>query len=189
MALMSIEREKVGRRVWLRWMLACVASGAATMTVTGALVRAGSLSAVAVVAVFGAVMGVSLGITQWLVVRHQVPRSYRWVWASAMGGIGIGALGVAMREAVGGPFGGAAIGAALGIMQWLVLRRLVSWAYVWVLASILGFALGLSAGEAVGFAIGGAVGWLVGGTILGVVVGAITGSALVWLLRQPVPER
>ena len=189
MALMSIEREKVGRRVWLRWMLASVVSGAVTMTLTGALVRAGSLSAVAVVAVFGAVIGVSLGISQWLVVRHQVPRAYRWVWASAMGGIVVGVLGFAIREAVGGPVGGAAIGAALGIIQWLVLRRLISRAYLWVLASIVGFALGLSAGEAVGFAIGGAVGWLVGGTVLGVVVGAITGSALIWLLRQPVPER
>jgi len=189
MALMSIEREKVGRRVWLRWMLASVASGAVTLTVTGALVRAGSLSAVAVVAVFGAVIGVSLGITQWLVVRHQVPRAYRWVLASAMGGIVVGVLGFAIGGAVGGPLGGAAIGAALGIMQWLVLRRRVSRASVWVLASIVGFALGLSAGEAVGFAVDGAVGWPVGGITMGVVVGAITGAALVWLLQQPVPER
>src|SRR3990172_9216593 len=136
MATMRIERAKVGWRVWLGWVLASVASVAITLTVTGAMVRAGSLNAAVVWAVFGLVIGASLGITQWVVLRQQVSR-----------------------------------------------------AYVWVLISIAGFAVGLSAGEAVGFAVGGAVGWPVGGTIHGIVVGAITGAALVWLLRQPVPER
>jgi uncharacterized integral membrane protein len=168
MATMRFERPQVEWRVWLGWMLACVASVAVTLTVTGAMVRAGSLNAAVVWAVFGSVIGASLGLMQWLVLRRQIPQAYLWVLASALGG--------------------AVIGAVLGIMQWLVLRRRVSRAYVWVLVSIVSFALGLSAGEAVGFAIGGAVGWLVGGTMLGVVVGATTGTALVWLLRQPVPE-
>jgi hypothetical protein len=189
MALMQIERADVGGRTWLQWVLASAFSGAVTMTVTGALVREGTTDAGVVVAVFGMLLGVSLGLTQWLVLRRQVPRAHSWVLASALGGMVVGVLGLARGEAVGGPFGGSVIGAALGIMQGLVLRRSISRAYVWVLASILAFALSLSAGEAVGFAIGGAVGWLVGGTILGVVVGAITGSALVWLLQQPGPER
>jgi hypothetical protein len=177
MATMRIERPKVGWRVWLGWMLACTASAAVALTVTGALVRAGSLNAAVVWAVFGLVIGPSLGITQWLVLRRQIPQAYMWVLASAMGG------------PVGGPLGGAVIGASLGIPQWLVLRHRVSRAYVWVLASIVSFALGLSVGEAVGFAVDGAAGWPVGGTIHGIVVGAITGTALVWLFRQPVPER
>ncbi len=189
MALMQIERANVGWRTWLQWVLASAVSGAVTMTVTGDLVRAGSADAAVVVAVFGLLIGVSLGITQWLVLRRQVPRAYRWVLASALGGMVVGVLGLAMGEAVGGPFGGSVIGAALGSMQWLVLRRSISRAYVWVLASIVGFALGLTAGEASGFAVEGSAGWLVGGSVQGVVVGAITGSALVWLLRQPVSER
>ena len=189
MALMHIERAHMSWRTWLQWVLASAVSGAVTMTVTGALVRAGSADAAVVVAVFGLLIGVSLGITQWLVLRPQVPRAYRWVLASALGGMVVGVLGLAMGEAVGGPFGGSVIGAALGSMQWLVLRRLSSRAYVWVLASIVGFALGLTAGEASGFAVEGSAGWLVGGGVQGVVVGAITGSALVWLLRRPVSER
>lgn len=189
MATMRIERAKVGWRVWLGWMLACAASAAVALTVTGAMVRAGSLSAAVVWAVFGLVIGASLGITQWLVLRRQIPRPYLWVLASVAGGAVAGVLGFSLGGPVGGPLGGAVIGAALGIMQWLVLRRLVSRAYAWVLASIAGFALGLSAGEAVGFAVGGAVGWPVGGAIHGVVVGAITGAVLVWLFRRPVPER
>lgn len=189
MATMRIERAKVGWRVWLGWMLACVASAAMALTVTGAVVGAGSLNAVVVWAVFGLVIGASLGITQWLVLRRQIPQAYMWLLASAVGGAVAGILGFAMGGPAGGPLGGAVIGASLGIPQWLVLRHRVSQAYVWVLISIVGFALGLSAGEAVGFAVGGAVGWPVGGTIHGIVVGAITGGALVWLLRQPVPEK
>ncbi|MGH2522175.1 MAG: hypothetical protein ACRDH2_06695, partial [Anaerolineales bacterium] len=179
---------KVGWRVWLGWMLASIASIALTLTATGAMVRAGSLNAAVVWAVFGSVIGASLGITQWLVLRHHIPQAYMWVVACAVGGAVISILGFAMGGPVGGPLGGAVIGASLGIPQWLVLRHRVSQAYVWVLASIMGFALGLSAGEAVGFATGEAVGWPIGGTIHGIVVGAITGTALVWLLRQPAPE-
>jgi hypothetical protein len=189
MTAMQIERAKVGWRVWLGWMLACAASAAVALTMIGAMVRAGSLNAAVVWAVFGSVIGASLGITQWLVLRHHIPQAYRWILASVVGGAVIGILGFAMGGPVGGPLGGAVIGAALGIPQWLILRYRVSRAYVWVLASIVGFALGLSAGEAVGFAVGGAVGWPAGGIIHGSVVGAITGAVLVWLLRQPVPER
>src|SRR3990172_7647360 len=125
MATMRIERPKVGWRVWLGWMLASIASGAVTLTVTGAMVRAGSPNATGVVAVFGLVIGASLGITQWLVVRRQVPRAYMWVLASVMGGIVIGFLGFAMGGPRGGPLGGSVIGASLGITQWLVLRHRV----------------------------------------------------------------
>ena len=189
MPTIMTEPTRVGWRIWLGWVLASTAGAAMALTVTGAVVRAGSLNAVVVWAVFGLVIGASLGITQWLVLRRQIPQAYMWLLASAVGGAVAGILGFAMGEAVGGPFGGSVIGASLGIPQWLVLRHRVSQAYVWVLISIVGFALGLSAGEAVGFAVGGAVGWPVGGTIHGIVVGAITGGALVWLLRQPVPEK
>ena len=178
----------VGWHTGIQWVLAGAISGALTMTVTGSLVRGGSADAGVVVAMFGLLLGLSFGITQWLILWRQVPRAYEWVVASGLGGIVVGVLGLVIGEAVGGPTGGSVIGAALGIMQWLVLRRVVARAYVWVLASILGFALGLSAGEAVGLAAGGAAGWSIGGTLLGLVVGALTGGALVWLLRRTVSK-
>ena len=185
MPAMKMERARVGRRVWFWWVFACATGGAVTMGVTGAMIMAGSLSPAVVVAVFGAVIGISYGITQWLVLRHGISQAYMWVLASAMGGAVVGVLGFAMGEQIGGPLGGSVIGASFGVLQWLVLRRQFQRAAVWVLASIVGFALGLSAGEAAGFVVGGAAGWLVGGALQGVVVGAITGAALLWLLRQP----
>src|SRR3990172_8981609 len=101
MAGMIIELAKVGWRVWLGWMLACAASAAVALTVTGAVVRADSLNAAMVWAVFGLVIGASLGITQWLVLRRQIPQAHMWVLASAMGGIAVGVLGFAIGGAVG----------------------------------------------------------------------------------------
>jgi len=117
MATMRIERAKVGWRVWLGWMLACAASAAVALTVTGAMVRAGSPNAAVVWAVFGLVIGASLGITQWLVLRRQIPRAYMWLLASAVGGAVAGILGFAMGGPAGGPLGGAVIGAIPGFLK------------------------------------------------------------------------
>jgi hypothetical protein len=156
------------------------------LSVTGTLIRDGSLNAAGVVAVFGALIGITLGIGQWLVLRRRIPQAYLWVLASVLGGAALSASGFAAGGAVGGPLGGSAIGASLGIAQWLVLRRRVSRAYRYLVASIVGFALALSVGEAVGFALSGAAGWLVGGTLFGITAGTITGAAIVWLLRRPI---
>jgi hypothetical protein len=152
------------------------------------MIRAGSLNAAVVVAVFGAVIGITLGIAQWLVLRRRIPQAYMWVLASVAGGAVLAASGFAAGEAIGGPLGGAVIGASLGTMQWLVLRRRVSEAYLYLAASIAGFALALSVGEAVGFSVGGATGWLLGGIIFGIVAGSITGAALVWLLGRRISD-
>lgn len=189
MTAMKLQYTLLGWRIWLQWATANAVAGAAALAVTGAMIRSGSLDAAVVVAVFGVVIGVALGITQWLVLRHQFPHAYLWALASVVGGAALAVLGFTWGEAVGGPLGGSVIGAALGIMQWLVLRRQASRAYLYLAASIVGFALALSVGEAVGFAVGGTAGWLVGGTLFGIVAGSITGAALVWLLGQPIPKR
>ena len=189
MVTMRIERAKAGWRIWRQWVLANAVGGGVTLALTGAMIRAGRLNAAVVVAVFGLMIGSSLGLAQWPVLRHQISQAYLWVLASVIGGTMSGVVGFAMGGAVGGPLGGAMIGASLGIMQWLVLRRRVSRSYLYLLASVIGFALGLSVGEVVGFTVGGPTGWLLGGTMFGIVAGAITGVALVWLFRQPILER
>jgi len=189
MATVRIEQAMVSWRMWRQWLLANAAGGGVTLAVTGAMIRAGRIQTAVVVAVFGLMIGASLGLGQWLVLRHQISQAFLWLLASVIGGTVSGVVGFAMGGAVGGPLGGAMIGASLGIMQWLVLRRRVSRSYLYLLASVIGFALGLSVGEVVGFTVGGPTGWLLGGTMFGIVAGAITGVALVWLLRQPISER
>ena len=86
-----------------------------------------------------------------------------------LGGVGVVSVDV-------GWVGGVSIfGTVVGVLQWLVLRRQVPRAGWWVLASTVGWVVGLPLGD-----INGPPG-------LGAVYGAFTGTALVWLLRQPVP--
>jgi len=75
---------------------------------------------------------------------------------------------------------GAVLGFGVGLMQWLLLRGYVSRAGWWVLASTVGWGLSMAVVEAFDVGLGLPVG--------GVVLGAVTGGAIVWLLRQPVPE-
>ncbi len=103
-----------------------------------------------------------------------------WVLAGTVGWAVSGrviAVGSYRDIIVAGYTGVAAGGIVVGVLQWLVLRRQVARAGWWVLAST------------VGWVVGGPVGAFVGWPALGAVYGAITGSALVGLLRQPVPAR
>ena len=62
----------------------------------------------------------------------------------------------------------------------------------WVSATIAGWAVGFSVVSGVVLVEpvvgGGSVRFAIYGAVLGAVFGVITGTALVWLLRQPVPE-
>ncbi len=143
---------------------------------------------------------------QWLVMRRHVARAGWWVPATAAGftlaggvagsifrlpspAMSVPTPAVVFASAVA--FGVVA-GAAGGTMQWLVLRRYVARAGWWVLASFLGLTVGLGAGVPLAQTLGQAGSYVESmalfGTIFGAGIGAIPGAALVWLLRQPVPE-
>ncbi|MFC2043041.1 hypothetical protein ACFLUA_02695 [Chloroflexota bacterium] len=83
-------------------------------------------------------------------------------------------------------------GAVTGMLQRPVLRGQVSRSGWWVLASTVGWGLGMAVFEIVQYAEGAfgieLFGWLFGLLFGGAVLGAVTGGALVWLLRQPIPE-
>ncbi|MCH8876689.1 MAG: hypothetical protein IIA89_07670 [Chloroflexi bacterium] len=225
---MNTERAQVGWGFWLGWVLASTVGGAVGVAVGGLtlfifvafavdadldVVGKTLLGAVGF-AVFGAVIGASLGIAQWLVLRRQVsepassaspwPFSWRLLWESD-----------------------------LGIAQWLDARVIPLLRRTWVLASTVGGTVGVAVGGTVGEVVGGAVGVAVAATVIGASLGiaqwlvlrrqvsragwwvlastvgfvatfavtsavsfvvggamggAITGAVLVWLLRQPRPE-
>jgi hypothetical protein len=143
---------------------------------------------------WGAGLGFMVGVLQWLFLPVRVSRAGRWVLANTVGlavASGIGSffeeltslgsidefLGLTVVVALGG--------AVTGILQWLVLRGQFSRAGWWVLASTVGWGLSMAvvgAFSAVG------VGSFEGSPVGGVVLGVVTGTALVWLLRQPIPE-
>jgi len=136
-------------------------------------------------------VGAGVGILQWLVLRPRVSRSGWWVLASILGlaVAGFVSTAVALAGAYEIPLGFAVFGfvggAMAGLMQWFVLRRQVSRAGWWVLASTVSWAVvGLVAEGMIRRLLTFGVG-LAGGVVG---LGGVTGLALVWLLRQPIPE-
>lgn len=180
------KRARLGWGFWLLWVLASTVGWYSgfyvgifgTLAVEAILPNYGG-------AVLWAGLGAGVGILQWFVLRWRVSRSGWWVLASILGLAVAAVLGTAVALARGysimpwSPAVVAGVGGAMaGIMQWFVLRRQVSRAGWWVLASTVGWAVSM---EATGFLSPNMAMAVVG-------LGAVTGLALVWLLRQPVPE-
>jgi hypothetical protein len=143
---------------------------------------------------FGAAIGFGVGILQWLVLRRRVSGVGWWVLASTAGLAGARGGAAALASGNSEVLGSYAWlvaamalgGAVTGILQWLVLRGKVSRAGWWVLASTVGWALGFAVMDAGAELVG--VDCILGALLPGPVLGAVTGGALVWLLRQPLPE-
>jgi len=169
----------IGWGFWLLWVLASTVGwlfGFFVGSVGGYAVME-ILPSYALVAWGGVAEGAGVGIFQWLVLRRRVSRAGWWVLASILGLAGGAVVGTTAVALAGGDpttwgvVGGWVVGGAMaGLMQWFVLRRQVSRAGCWVLASTVGWAV-----STVSMA-------------YGVGLGAVTGLALVWLLRQPIPE-
>jgi hypothetical protein len=166
---------------------------------------AGALGDWLAYSVLGSGLGIGVGILQWLVLRRRVSRAGWWVLASTAGFVvawvgseaAVDALGYSedfigrgvLTRLLQDFIGGAMLGPGVGLMQWLVLRRQVSRAGWWVLASTVGCGLGMAVMGAFEVVVGSiGTGFLLGLLFGGAVLGAVTGGALVWLLRQPVPE-
>lgn len=137
----------------------------------------------------GAVIGISIGIFQWIALRQRINRAGWWILASVIG-YGIGKLaGDAVTQSVSGAVGiglsGATIGASVGIAQWVVLRRHVAQAGWWVPASAVAWAVGWSI---IGFAEEAAAGPTATTYLIGAggaaAAGVITGASLVWFFRS-----
>ena len=140
----------------------------------------------------GAVIGISIGIAQWLVLRQRFGGAKLWILVSVLGfAIGkFAADAVIQTETgfVGLVLSGLVIGIGAGFAQWVVLVRHVSRAELWIVASALGWALGWVVIGTVDDAIGGptVMAYLIG-ALGAAVAGLITGTALVWLLHSPTP--
>jgi hypothetical protein len=137
----------------------------------------------------GVVIGLSVGIAQWLVLRGRIGRAAWWILATVIG-FGVGKwIGERLVEAdpgiVGDLLSGVAIGVSVGVAQWLILRPQITRAAWWVVASVLAWAIG---GGIITVAEEGAGGpaaiAYVTVAIGAALAGGLTGAVLVWLRRQ-----
>ena len=104
-------------------------------------------------------LGLLIGVLQYLLLRRYLPRMVWWIPATVLGWalpllLGLASVGwlpaLAMDPVWSGALGFALIGASIGVCQWLVLRRRIHRATLWVLASILGWGMsGVVSGETI----------------------------------------
>lgn len=130
------------------------------------------------IVVNGGVVGGTLGLIQWFILRQHIPQAWWWVLASLVGWLATAFVVFGASESL--IFLGLPLvvgGAVLGTAQWLVLRQTFAKAGWWLLATIMGLGIGWHAVWITGF------GWLsliVGGAVYAV----ITGLVIVWLLQR-----
>ena len=145
------------------------------------------------------VAGLGLGILQWLLLIHLLPRPG---WFAISGGAGL-VLGVGggfhvanlvfQAWGLAPAFGaiGALVGLSVGVTQWLALRQQVAKSIWWIPANILGYTGGLLAGSQVPEVFPFASSVIFApefGVTIGFTVGAITGITMLFILPQtPAP--
>jgi hypothetical protein len=183
---------RIERTLWLRWVPATtVGSGVGWLPALLILswYMHGRWSGI----VGGAVMGASIGTTQWLVLRKLNHQVHWWVLANAL----IWSLSMELINVVSWQctlarsgnincdvlawtVGGLVSGTLIGIVQWLSLRRWTNRSGWWIFACAVGWGLGCGVGMVTNA--------LLFGSVAGTIAGAVTGGTLWQLQRRLVSE-
>lgn len=163
----------------------------------------------------GAILGCTIGLAQWLLLRRRTPVSIKWVGATIGGGMLGMALGMwlesttpllenvqdSTREAANlvipwrvawqTAIAGALFGIGLGWAQWLMLRRYARGAGKWVLVNGASWMVGLGLGAIIAEPLG----TIAALTVTGLIVAAVTAYHMEewqWEMRKrsgPIPGR
>lgn len=221
-----VRRQKDGWETWGHWVLATIVGGttgsalglAVAITIGIAMVTSMGINDVALVisgAAGGAVLGVVVGIGQWLILRQHFEKAGWWILVTALGTAMV-MVGVAIITRVIAHPGivlivmGAISGSVVATGQWLILRQHFGRAGWWILSTALGGCTGVLIVGAVlatgGWAVVGTWAWVAGmtiglalaywavtwavtgaviGALFGIVYGIFSGATWVWLLRCP----
>jgi hypothetical protein len=136
-------------------------------------------------------LGITIGIAQWTVLRRYLPKATRWIAATMIGYLLCAIIfafanndpaRLLRTEVVNNVVLFALMGIAIGASQWWVLRQHYLNARLWVLASAFGFLFFMWL--VVNPAPSQGVLYLRSATI-GAFAAALTGVWLVWMIRQP----
>jgi hypothetical protein len=185
----------VGWGLWLQWSAVTAIGWAAGEAVASFVPE----DTILLGTVHSAVIGLILGIMQWLILRRHLEGAGRWVLATLIGSAVGGAVGLAASFAAGAtviqPWALLPFGIALGVCQWLVLRTQFPGSGWWTLAYALGLPLSFVIGLVVSFTVGfewedvdvifRVVSLTFFGAVAGAVFGMLSGGLLVWFLRHP----
>jgi hypothetical protein len=185
----------VGWALWVQWLTATAIGWAAGEAVASFV----SEDTILLGTVHSAVIGLVLGIAQWLILRRHIEMAAQWVVATVIGSAVGGAIGLAASFAAGAsviqPWALLPFGVALGACQWFVLRTRFAGSGWWTLAYTVGlpvsFVIGLVASFSLGFewenvdVMFRVVSLAFFGAVAGAVFGMLSGGVLVWFFRHP----
>lgn len=179
--------------VWLRWVLASATGWVVGWSIAfflfellGSIVYVNGDGLLAYVALPS--IGISLGMLQWLVLKHHLPQAGWWILASLVGYLGAipvvrspNVLVVSPESLLDDAVFLFILGAVVGIPQWLVLRRHYSRSFWWVLVSTLWW---MSLLIIVANPVSSLVEFIGFSGIIGAISGAVSGFFLIWLIRE-----
>jgi hypothetical protein len=142
--VVSEKEAPVGKFPWFFWLFAHLVGGAG-----GGLVSAAIKGVVQGGMANWAAFGASLGVMQWLVLRHYIPVGRYWAVATT---IGWSTFTVFQLLVFPTPLAWFCTGIMVGLMQWLVIKKKATYAgwwfgincIAWSIAGFLGFYLGLA---------------------------------------------
>lgn len=117
------------------------------------------------------IIGLAMGILQWLILQGRIHNAWRWIIATLIGWT-VGSMLILYLVADGTEFlAGVILGCTVGIAQWLVLRDEFKWMGWWIPINVVAWTTGMAL--------------LPGIFSTGAMIGAITGIALGLLLQNP----
>lgn len=169
-------------RMALLWTLAFVAfplAGVLAQTATGGISDTGRAFA------GGAIVGATLSLAQFLIMRHLLPLSPLWIAASSLGlGAGLALATLWLGTATDGNallWRALIAGAGLGIAQYLMLRPVLAYSEIWLVTVTLGWVAGWFITRGVGVDL--TPGWANFGAAGAITFQILTGGALLIMLR------
>jgi hypothetical protein len=208
-----IQTTRPGWRFWLLWMIATVVGAAAGMVLSVPLnlileVALGTsrtppwtATETALIALLkgaeGGVMGLGMGLGQWLVFRKHQKQTSGWVIATGLALFLQGAFRWSLPYETSPSqvrlLTTLSFGLFLGVCQWIVLRGRIARAGWWIPISIAGWVLALALMAASEYAqLNIEIESLLGMAFFAVsmlVPFAVAGGGMAWLLRQTEPAR
>jgi hypothetical protein len=197
--------------LWEQWVLATTIAEVAGLGIVGittaVMNQLSNTNTHAVLLVVGILEGMVLGFAQWLVLRHYIRHSVRWIFATTVGTLFSWFIGITISIVMALIYAntsdsaltlafmkgvillGAGVGTILGFCQWLVLKTQIRFSGWWISANALAWSLGLLV-SFVGagmpkedLSLQSALFTAATGAAMGATIGAITGIVLVWLLK------
>lgn len=201
MAVQILEPNRPGWRFWLFWMLATFVGAIAGMLLSFPfqIILEAALGPsrlppwtttehtliVVLKGAQGGMMGLGMGVGQWLVFRKYLMNTRGWILATGLAAFLQGAFRWMLPYDMPAQQVGVSItisfGIFLGVCQWVVLRGHIPHAEWWIAISMAGWMPVLALMFAPDF------GQVIGMTLMGIamiVPFALAGAGMIWLLRQ-----